>query len=141
MAGLLLAGSAVALTGGPAQAAAGQCAGSRIEHLAVKSHSGTVKGYLNIYYDARTGYNCARLDSAGAYWGKRKTMAVTLHTCKNKTPDYFACKPIEVVKDEGRYAKYAGPVKLYGRNRCISASAVIEPGNDEAVRVTPSFHC
>ncbi|MEU7898566.1 hypothetical protein AB0B45_37605 [Nonomuraea sp. NPDC049152] len=141
MAGLLLAGSAVMLTGSPAMAATGQCSGNRIEHLAVKTQSGTVKGYLNLYYDSRTGYNCARLDSAGKYWGVSKTMAVTLHSCKNKTSDYFACKPIKVVQDEGRYAKYAGPVKLYGKGHCIAASAVIQPGNSEAVRVTPSFHC
>ncbi|MBB3727797.1 hypothetical protein FHR33_003657 [Nonomuraea dietziae] len=28
-----------------------------------------------------------------------------------------------------------------GNGRCVSASAVIEPGDDEAVRVTPGFHC
>lgn len=106
-----------------------------------EDRGGTVKGYLNIYYNPASGYNCARLDSYGSYYGKRKQMSVTLHTCKNKTSDYFSCKPIQVVTDDGYYTKYAGPVKLYGKGHCIAASAVIDAGRNEAVRVTPSYHC
>ncbi|MFI6901067.1 hypothetical protein ACIBKY_07395 [Nonomuraea sp. NPDC050394] len=138
---LLLAGSAAALGSAPAQAATGQCAGNRIEHLAVKTSGGTTKGHLNIYYNPSSGYNCARLDSYGSHWGRTKQMSVTLHTCKNKTSDYFSCKSIQIANDDGHYAKYAGPVKVYGKGRCIAASAVIDAGRNEAVKVTPCYHC
>ncbi|MFI9553454.1 hypothetical protein [Nonomuraea endophytica] len=83
---LLLAGSAAALGSAPVAAATGQCAGNRIEHLAVR------------------------------------------------ISDYFSCKSIQIAND-------AGPVKVYGKGRCIAASAVIDAGRNEAVKVTPSYHC
>ncbi|MER7498871.1 hypothetical protein AB0L05_07165 [Nonomuraea pusilla] len=110
----------------PASAAAYGCTGSLVRSwpLPLKDEI-TKKTYyvsdIKLFYDRRTGWNCAVLAKrpGDSRYGERTPMSILLW---NDT------WPSEVVKnnvdaDEGHFKYHAGPVKVYGRNHCVSILA------------------
>ena len=106
----------------PAQAS-GNCPGRLIEHKALTSGL----GWLDVYYDAATGRNCARTVSSAATWGVQKWMIVDLVRCTSTKPTQ-PCGDYDDVYDHGSYRFYAGPVSIAARGRCIAAFGFIGTG-------------
>ncbi|MFI6392938.1 hypothetical protein ACIBHY_12945 [Nonomuraea sp. NPDC050547] len=78
----------------------------------------------------------AALGSAPAQAATGQCVGNRIEHLAVKTSGSLSCGSIQIAN-----AKYAGPVKVYGKGRCIAASAVIDAGRNEAVKVTPSYHC
>ena len=138
-AGITIAGSA------PAGAAAG-CAGSLIESRNLNV-GGKKVGELDVYYNAATGKNCARMNHAGSTWGKRLKTRVWVGICSERKPGGKTCHydaKTDAV-DVGRYRYYAGPAttKKSARGRCIAASGYLWIGGRRHVVSTQPWvgHC
>jgi hypothetical protein len=143
-----LAGAATAalVISAPASAGdAGACAGSLIESINA-NWLGQKYGELDVYYNAATGRNCAKMNHAGATWGKRVWTGVQLTICSQSRPG-SGCNSIAggVAQDFGDYSYYAGPVTptASARGHCIAASgSVYIPGKGYGVGVaTGVSHC
>src|SRR3954454_16264160 len=83
-----LAGSATAALIASAPASAGDggaCAGSLIDTRNA-IWDGKKIGELDVYYDAATGRNCAKMNHAGATWGKRVWTGVQITVCEEGRP-------------------------------------------------------
>ncbi|MET7327522.1 hypothetical protein [Nonomuraea sp. NPDC005650] len=110
----------------PASAGAYGCTGSLVKSWPVPLKDAITKKYyylsdIKLYYDARTGWNCAVLAKrpGKSRYGERTPMSIKLW---NDT------WPSEVVKnnvaaDDGRFKYHAGPVRVYGKNHCVSVLA------------------
>lgn len=111
----------------PAQGATGPCPGSRIEHVPVKVGT-TVLSYLNVYYDASTGKNCARNDKTGVMAGSPSYTYVLLQRC-SQTVQGSSCTVTAEQEDPALgdwdtwYVSYSGPVFVSAANHCIHAMA------------------
>jgi hypothetical protein len=115
--------ASVATSARPASAA-GVCSGSLVEADSIKTSSGTVLGWLNVYWDGT--YNCAEVQSAGSTWGVKKYMSVAIDSCPLSDKGTDICHTISHGRDNGNYSYYAGPAKVYAVGRCISASGEID---------------
>ena len=112
----------------PADAAAANCPGSLIESRNLNV-GGKKVGELDVYYNAATGRNCARMNHAGSTWGKKLKTRVWIGICSERTPGNKTCHydaktdGVEV----GNFAYYAGPVstKKSAAGRCIAASGYL----------------
>jgi hypothetical protein len=149
LAGALLVGSllvGLGLVSSSADAANGRCAGKLIEsrNLVVNRHK---VGELDVYYNARTGRNCARMNHAGRTWGKRLRTRVWIGICAERTPGNKVChyNPSTDGVNQGRFRFYAGPVrtKVSARGHCIAASGYLWiRGQRHAVGTNPWVgHC
>lgn len=119
-----LAAAGVTLIGVPhADAATGGCSGSLIESRTLKVGKTTV-GSMALYYNASTGRNCARTNHGGVTWDKKTYTLIEIYTCKNHTPGRN-CDLDKHASDHGNYSRYAGPVSVYGRGKCIAVHANI----------------
>lgn len=118
---LIVSGMAVA-TAPQAQAASG-CSGSLIESRTLKVGKTTV-GSMALYYNASTGMNCARTNHGGVTWNKKTYTLIEIYACKNTTPGRNCVLGKHAI-DSGNYSKYAGPVSVYGKGKCIAVHANI----------------
>jgi len=146
-----LAGAATAalVVSTPASAGdRGACPGSLIESINA-TWLGKKYGELDVYYDAATGRNCAKMNHSGSAWGKRTWTGVQVTICAQKRPGN-GCRPIAAgtagsVQENGNFRYYAGPVSptASGRGHCISASGTVYlPGEGFGVGVaTGPSHC
>lgn len=102
-----------------AASASEQCAGTRIWHGVAKDQGHTV-GELDVYWNASAGTNCARFNRMGGEFGdvgQRRETYVRISTCAGA-----ACNSkIHEDVDGGKFAYYAGPVRVPGRDHCIQA--------------------
>ena len=83
-----LAGAATAalVVSTPASAGdSGACPGSLIESINA-TWLGKKYGELDVYYDAATGRNCAKMNHSGSAWGKRTWTGVQVTICAQKRP-------------------------------------------------------
>ncbi len=64
----------------PADAQSGNCPGSLIESRNLNV-GGKKVGELDVYYDAATGRNCARMNHAGDTWGKKLQTRAWIGIC------------------------------------------------------------
>jgi len=101
------------------RASANECAGNLIDYSVVRTQSGQTIGELALYYDSANGNNCAVFNHAGPTWGLQTFTEVMINDCNGGT-----C-PSSSARDAGPYAYRAGPVRIYGRGRCIRASGSI----------------
>lgn len=123
---LIPAVAATLVAPAPSAHAASLCAGSRIEHIPIGQATAPV-GYLDVFFDAATGNNCAVTMSTGALDGQAKYMYVELVRCKETDPATF-CTFDQVAEDGGSYKNYAGPVSVYAPSNCIFAFGEIHVG-------------
>jgi hypothetical protein len=129
--GLVLGCGLLTAPASVANADAYGCPGTRVGSYPVKTPQGTTWGYFHIYYDSSTGVNCAVTvkNTAGGYGTYGYTQA-TIVACYNTTPS-DDCKEVDQGKtDRGYYLYYAGPVKVYAKDRCISGKGSIERAAD-----------
>ncbi|WP_406321601.1 hypothetical protein [Streptomyces sp. NBC_01637] len=126
----------------PAHAAGYGCAGSEIDSYAVRTDSGTgtVYGYVHLYYDSSTGKNCAVnvATSAGGY-GVYKPMTIILWECA--ASDTNCNNPYEEDYDQGSYSQYAGPVSVTAPGHCVRVAATIQYKGEQGWLVSPLGHC
>jgi len=112
----------------PADAQSGNCPGSLIESRNLNV-GGKKVGELDVYYDAATGKNCARMNHAGDTWGKKLQTRAWIGICSETKPSNGTCHydPATDGVDKGNYAYYAGPVKtkVSAAGRCIAASGYL----------------
>ena len=149
VAGLLAAAIVAAFSIGgsaPADAAAANCPGKLIESRNLNV-GGKKVGELDVYYNAATGKNCARMTHAGSTWGKKLKTRVWVGICSEKTPGNKTCHydPDTDGVQVGNFSFYAGPVstKKSAAGHCIAASGYIWiNGTRHAVGTNPWVgHC
>ena len=94
-----------------ADAAAADCPGSLIESRNLDV-GGKKVGELDVYYNAATGNNCARMNHAGSTWGKKLKTRVWVGICAERTPGNKPCTydPNTDGVQVGDFEYYAGPV-------------------------------
>ena len=111
-----------------ADAAAADCPGSLIESRNLNV-GGKKVGELDVYYNAATGKNCARMNHAGSTWGKKLKTRVWVGICAERKPSNGKCTydPNTDGVQVGDFEYYAGPVstKESARGRCIAASGYL----------------
>lgn len=123
------------------------CVGTLVQHTALKGDSsGTVLGYLDIYWDSATGQNCAMTQSSSATYGVAKSMTVEMWECVTDTPNANSdCSGVggTGVSDFSlSFRYYAGPVSTPGSGHCIDAlGQVIMSNGDLAEYDTGASHC
>ena len=100
------------------RASADECGGTLTKQTAVTGDSGEVIGVLSMYWNADNGYNCAVFHHAGWTWGRSLRTGVVISDCTGGP-----C--VEKGRDDGLYPYRAGPVRAYGRGRCILAGGYI----------------
>ncbi len=109
---LFFAGSAFADT----------CGGKLIGYSRIYSNGLTI-GQLQLYYNAANGNNCAVLKHASPTWGVSLRTKVDLFTCTDSTCARPA-NPRDI--DTGYYRYEAGPVRIYGKGRCVAAVGTMD---------------
>ncbi|MFI5932005.1 hypothetical protein [Actinoplanes sp. NPDC051494] len=144
---VLLLTSLLTFAAAPSPASAdvsGNCSGSLIDTMAIKSRNGTY-GTLRVYYDSSTKKNCAK---ATNNTGAAHQMSVFVFRCKvGSSGTQATCdSPDKATEnknvDTGVFSSYAGPVYTLGSSagRCIYAGAEMEVGTDYA-RADLWGHC
>ena len=96
----------------PALAQSGSCGGRLVELFPMVVDKQRV-GELQLYYNSSNGMNCAIFAHGGPMWGVRTQTSVSLQLQKPHSGS---------VQDEDPYKYMAGPVRIYGRNRCVRAT-------------------
>jgi hypothetical protein len=97
---------------------------ARVAHSkqAVKSPSKRVLGYVYLLYNRRTGYNCVttiKTSNVGVRTFVMATITTQTRGANSRTGG----------ENEGRSVKhYLGPVKTYGKGRCVSYMGSIQDG-------------
>jgi hypothetical protein len=97
---LAMAGGLFAGTAGSA-AAAGSCSGGLLGNNPVPG------GYVAVYYNSSTGYNCAMTFTNKP--GVTQSITVGIAVSGSSTSKV----------DSGMYQYYAGPVSVYAKGKCI----------------------
>ncbi|HVK24032.1 MAG TPA: hypothetical protein VM677_21980 [Actinokineospora sp.] len=113
MGALLFAIGAIVVPTTSAQAAT-NCSGSIIGRTANSI------GELVVYYNASTGYNCARMNHLGASYGVAASTSVDISKCTGTTKSNPGTCTV-VQSSQGSFSYYAGPVSTYAPNNCIRA--------------------
>jgi hypothetical protein len=103
---------------------------ARVAHSkqAVKTPSKRVLGYVYLLYNRRTGYNCVTTI-------KTSNVGVPTFTMATISTQTRGAHPRASGENEGRSVKhYLGPVKTYGKGRCVRYMGTIQDdGRDAAV--------
>ncbi|MGN9846174.1 hypothetical protein ACTMTI_49480 [Nonomuraea sp. H19] len=76
---------------------------------------------VKLYYNARTGWNCAALVKRPGEprYGEKTPMSLEIFNSR-----WAEDRPKNNHdEDHGRFKYYAGPVKVYGKNQCLSIHA------------------
>lgn len=144
LAAVLMAGAAVGATvmaapSAMATSSGSSCVGTLVNSLNLtvnNSGTGTVYGYLNVYWDGSTGENCATVTSSSVDWGVQKPMRVTMGECEGDTTS--TCNPYIVIASDGSgsypggswgpgagYSYYAGPVSVPAAGHCIAVGGFV----------------
>ncbi|WP_156325502.1 hypothetical protein [Nonomuraea sp. SBT364] len=75
---------------------------------------------VKLYYNARTGWNCAALvKRKGARYGEKTPMWLEMYNSRWAEDNWKN----NYDEDQGRFKYYAGPVKVYGKDICVSIRA------------------
>lgn len=119
-----------AVTAAPANAAL--CGGSHIAHKKIRNRNNTLLGYLDVYYNAATGRNCAVVSHSSNTWGKRFYTQVNIWT---------PTKPYRQDFDGKIYKYYAGPVSIRAKGRCVHVSGTIHKPKTLGGSVLVKGHC
>ncbi|MFF4616979.1 hypothetical protein [Nonomuraea jabiensis] len=131
-----------ALASAPANAGAYGCTGSLVRSWPLPLKDAvTGKTYyrsdIKLYYNARTGWNCAVLAKRPglARYGVRTPMDIYMEN------DLMADDNAENVKgkrdsDSGSFKYYAGPVRVYGKNLCVTIKAQHSDAEDNGGKPT-----
>ncbi|GAA2417755.1 hypothetical protein [Nonomuraea africana] len=101
-----------------AQAGAYGCSGGLVRSWTLNNGLEIPVSRLHLYYDSRTGYNCA-VNVWTSTAGDKGRISVSI---RSKTDS--ATK-----SDSGNYRKYAGPVKTYGKDRCVRVTGYASASN------------
>ncbi len=115
--------ASAALPGPNRDPGAGDCAGNLIWHKNVMAGA-TKVGELDVYYNASTGVNCAKVNHGGPSWGVATLTYMNYYVCQETNPGPH-CTPIDHKADQGQYAYYAGPLKFTPGNHCLWAGGYI----------------
>ncbi len=115
--------ASAALPGPDRDPGAGDCAGGLIWHQNVMAGS-TKIGELDIYYNASTGVNCAKMNHGGPTWGVPLHTFLDFYKCQ-QTTTAPRCDVLEQRFDQGTYAYYAGPRKVTSPHNCVWAGGLI----------------
>ncbi|MFD4641565.1 hypothetical protein ACFWN2_29945 [Lentzea sp. NPDC058436] len=104
-----------------ANAAEYGCSGSLIDTYKVKSNVGNHLSTIRLYYNASSGYNCAANVKTAYYSQFKHDASIQLLNSDwaedNHRPGY------NIDTDSGKFQYYAGPVKVYGKGKCMSVTA------------------
>jgi hypothetical protein len=139
LAAVLAAGAVGVVVPGAAQAAEYGCAGNLIDTYSVKSGSTTLST-IRLYYNASDGYNCAVNVKQAQYQSSKSEIDVTMFTDDfreddNNRPGY------NNDFDSGNFYEYAGPVRVYGKGKCVVIWARTKAGGKSGSRDTGAVHC
>ena len=76
---------------------------------------------IKLYYTSRSGWNCAVLAKRPglARYGARTPLYIEMYNGRWAEDNWKN----NFDKDQGRFKYYAGPVRVYGRNLCVSIIA------------------
>ncbi|MGP4102852.1 hypothetical protein [Nonomuraea sp. KM90] len=103
---------------------------ARVTHSkqAVKTPAKRVLGYVYLLYNRRTGYNCVTTI-------KTSNVGIPTFTMATITTQTRGANSRASGENEGRSVKhYLGPVKTYGKGRCVKYMGTIrDDGRDAAV--------
>ncbi|GAA2378626.1 hypothetical protein GCM10010404_38620 [Nonomuraea africana] len=94
--------------------------------------NGDRMGTLEVYYNSRTGKNCALAYGYGATYGSHAWKMVGIS--RSGATRYAD-------QDSGNYTTYAGPVYVSARDTCINVNASIHFKNKFYKRSLTSAHC
>ena len=104
------------------------CVGTLVQDTGISNSAGTVVAYVEIYWDASTGQNCAMLVSSSATWGISKYMDIHMIECESDTPQRaYDCVvvPGQNPDNGGDFSYYAGPISVNGAGHCIYVEAQV----------------
>ncbi|HEY0662779.1 MAG TPA: hypothetical protein VGD21_15830 [Lysobacter sp.] len=108
-------------------ASASNCTGTLIDYKRAY-YRGEKVGELQLYYNSSTGNNCATFFHSGSTWGKKLFTSVEVYVCKPSK--YGNCGVWQWSpwwsRDDGWYLYRAGPVQVYGRDRCVQAMGYLD---------------
>jgi hypothetical protein len=136
--GLLAATLTLAPTA--ASAATGDCSGNNIISKPLM-YNDTKIGELDVYYNASTGVNCAKMNHGGPTWGVSRDTYVYIAKCQATSPT-GTCYVMDDDFDFGSYSFYAGPVKVTAGTHCIQANGWIYwNGAERKVATGQTVHC
>ncbi|ROO84527.1 hypothetical protein EDD29_2054 [Actinocorallia herbida] len=118
IAGTVLAASALSLSiPGSASAGGYGCSGSLRKTYAVKSKWNTIS-HVKVYYNSSSGWNCA-VNVKTKYYSQFKHKA-SIWLYNQTLAEDNVHEGVNTDSDSGKFKYYAGPVKVKGRNMCIS---------------------
>lgn len=121
-----------------AQASGYGCSGKLIDTYPVKSKWNTLS-HIYLYYDSRTGYNCA-VNVKTAYYSQFKhEVSIEMYNSTLTEDNYHP--GVNVDDDSGKFKYYAGPVKVKGRGLCVSLVADTWYYDERAHAYIPGQHC
>jgi hypothetical protein len=95
---------------------------------------------VKLFYNARTGWNCAALVKRSDHqrYGEKTPLYLEMYNSRWAEDNWKN----NYDKDVGRFKYHAGPVKVYGKNICVSIHAKhgdhTGPGNDYNGRLSLS---
>jgi hypothetical protein len=136
--GAAVGASVVAAPAAMATSSGGSCVGTLVNSVGltdIGTGTGTVYGYLNVYWDGSTGQNCVTVTSSSVDWGVQKPMSAGLEECAGDT--VASCSTYLYRYSDGSgdgwgpgagFSYYAGPVNGAGAGHCIDAWGVIDYG-------------
>ena len=145
-AGILVAALTLSIAGSSNAGSNASCAGSLVESRNLNV-GGKKVGELNVYYNAATGRNCAKMNHAGSTWGKSLKTRVWVGICSERKPSSGTCHYDDKTDavDVGSFKYYAGPAttKTSAKGRCIAASGYLWiDGKRHSVGTSPWVgHC
>jgi hypothetical protein len=123
LAALGLLTTALILAPTAADAADGNCAGSLVVHKNLV-YNDTKIGELDVYYNASTGVNCAKMNHGGPTAGVARDTYAYIAKCQATSPT-GTCVVLDDDVDRGNFSSYAGPVKVTAGTHCITANGWI----------------
>ncbi|NUS73890.1 MAG: hypothetical protein HOQ05_10840 [Corynebacteriales bacterium] len=107
----------------PAQAGGYGCSGNLVENKSLSKY-GVHWGNIYLYWDGTN--NCAVFVKNSSNAPGQRAMTVEIESGNWVSGQW---RRIDLKQDPGNYYTYAGPVSLYGANRCVRAAAWMDvPG-------------
>lgn len=131
---LALAGACAVAAAPAASAGSYGCAGNYVGQNAIKTSGGAVWGYVDVYWNASTGKNCAvAVANSAGYYGTKTYKELFLYECATDTAGYSGgCVPIAQQYQGDEFYDYAGPLSVPGTGHCISVIADLHSPDDSA---------
>jgi len=134
--------AAAALIVAPMNAHAAEygCTGNLIDTYKVSSNVPNHLSTIRLYYNSSTGYNCA-VNVKTAYYSQFKHEASIAIWNQDFREDDNNKPGYNNDFDSGKFQYYAGPVKVYGKGKCISMRAITYYYDERAIRDVWGVHC